>query len=122
VTLLVTLLRDFIAIKACCFRYKGKKQKPVTSLRDVIRKIFVVFIMKKNQNTSVYNTRNAKNWLIVYHLPSNTKQMLRVLSKNAIVTSLSVTEGAPFLSVMRNAFLVKVRLNQGKLIFRLKVI
>jgi len=26
VTLLVTLLRDFIAIKACCFRYKRKNK------------------------------------------------------------------------------------------------
>jgi len=31
VTPLVTLLRDFIAIKACCFRYKGK-----TKTSDVI--------------------------------------------------------------------------------------
>jgi len=46
--------------------------------------------------------------------------MLRILSKTAIVTSLTVTEGTPFF--MRNAFLGKVRLNQGKVIFRLKVI
>jgi len=26
VTLLVTLLRDFITIKACCLRYKGKNK------------------------------------------------------------------------------------------------
>jgi len=29
---------------------------------------FVVLAMYKNQNTSIYNTKNAKNWIIVYHL------------------------------------------------------
>jgi len=48
--------------------------------------------------------------------------MLRVLSKYAFVTSLPVTEGTPFCQYMHNKFLGKVRLNQGKLIFRLKVI
>jgi len=52
--------------------------------------------MYKNQNPSIYNTINAKNWLIVYHLRTNTKKMLRVLSKNAIVTSLPVIEGTPY--------------------------
>jgi len=47
--------------------------------------------------------------------------MLRVLSKNAFVTSLPVTEGTPYLCV-RNVFLGKIKLNQGKVIFRLKVI
>jgi len=48
--------------------------------------------------------------------------MLRVLSKNAIVTSLPVTKGTPFCQFMRNAFLGKIRLNQGRIIFRFKVI
>jgi len=52
--------------------------------------------MKKNENRSIYNTINAKNWLIVYHLSTNTKKMLRMLLKNAIVTSLPVSQGTPF--------------------------
>jgi len=48
--------------------------------------------------------------------------MLGVLSKNAIVTLLPVTQDTPFLcQFMRNAFLGKVRLHQSKIIFRLKV-
>jgi len=57
--------------------------------------------MKENQNTSIYNIINAKNWLIVYHLPTNTKKMLRVLSKNSITTSLPVTKDTPFLRKVR---------------------
>jgi len=61
--------------------------------------------------------------LIVYHLHTNAEKMLRVLSKIAIVTSLPVTEDTPFFcNFMCNAFLGKVSLNQGKVIFRLKVI
>jgi len=49
--------------------------------------------------------------------------MLRVLSKNAIVTSLPVTPRYTiFGQFMRNALLGKVRLNQGKVNFCLKVI
>jgi len=47
--------------------------------------------------------------------------MLRVLSKNAIVTSLPVIQGTHFCLFMHNAFLCKVRLLQDKIIFRLKV-
>jgi len=36
VTSLVTLLRDIIAIKACSFCYKKKKQKSVTLLGDIV--------------------------------------------------------------------------------------
>jgi len=51
--------------------------------------------------------------------------MHRVLSKNAIVTSLPSSgyrKYPIFCQFMRNAFLGKVRLNQGEIIFRLKVI
>jgi len=40
-TPLETSLRDVVAIKICCFRYKIKKQKPVTSKEQR----FVLFAM-----------------------------------------------------------------------------
>jgi len=73
------------------------KQKPVALSRDVRRiKICCPRYAGKSKNIQYKNAINAKNWLIVYHLPTNTKKMLKVLSKNAIVTSISVTEGTPF--------------------------
>jgi len=64
----VTSLRGVIAIKSDCFRYKGKT---MTSLRDIITiKICCLCF--------VGNTINAKNWLIVYNLHTNTKKMHRV--------------------------------------------
>jgi len=48
--------------------------------------------------------------------------MHRVLSKNAIVTSLSVTRGKPFLLIYAQRIFGKIRLNQCKEIFRLKMV
>jgi len=57
---LVTLLRDFKAIKICCFCYNGKNK---TS--DVlIIKICCLRYVEKSK-TFIYNSINAKNWLVV---------------------------------------------------------
>jgi len=65
----VTSSRD-ITIKICCLRYVGK---------------------------SKCITIKAKNWLsVIICLQIHTEKMLRVPSKNAIVTSLPVTQGTPF--------------------------
>jgi len=44
-----------IRTKICCICYVGKLK------------------------TFIYNTRNAKNWFIVYHLPTNSKKLRRVI-------------------------------------------
>jgi len=44
-------LRDVKIIKICCLHYVGKS-KPL-----------------------IYMAANAKNWLIVYHLPTNAKNV-----------------------------------------------
>jgi len=56
------------------------------------------------------------------HLPTNAKNAYGTFKK-IIVTSFPVTEGTPFFVNLRGMyFLGKVRLNQGKTIFRFKVI
>jgi len=54
-------------------------------------KNFCLHYVKKSKIIYIYIT---KNWLIVIHLPTNTKKCLRYF-KNVIVTSLPVTEGTP---------------------------
>jgi len=67
-------LCDVRRLKICCFHYGGKSKN-----------IHIQYI-----------TINAKNWLIAYNLPTNTKKCLGCFRKNAIVTSFPVTEGIPF--------------------------
>jgi len=63
---------------------------------------------------SKYITIKAKNWLSVYHLPTNTEKCLGYFKK----CYCDVTFGYP-----RYWYpLGKVRLNQGKVIFCLKII
>jgi len=58
----VTLLCNFIAIKAGCFRYKRRNKKTMTSSRDVtITKICDLRYVGKSK----YVTIKAKNWLCV---------------------------------------------------------
>jgi len=86
---------------------------------------FVVFAMKKNQKPFIYNTINAKNWLIVYHLPVTiTKKCLWHFQKCFCddIFDYRRYRHPIFCQFMRNAFLGKVKLNQGKKVFRLKVI
>jgi len=100
--------------------YKGKNKKTVTSSSYVREQRFIVFAILENQKTFLYNTINVKNWLTVYLLPT---KMLRVLSKQCYCDVTFGNQRYPiFFQFMHNAFLGKVRLNQGKIIFRLKVI
>jgi len=92
---LVTALRSVIVIRLVVFAIK-KKQKPVTSSRDVMKNKNLLSSLRrkiKKHSYIVLYIVNAKNWLKVYHLPTNTKKCLGDFKKNAIATSLSVTEG-----------------------------
>jgi len=90
-------VRDVIIIKICCLCYIGKYK------------------------TFIYNSINAKSWLLAYHLPTNTK-ILMVLSKILLWWHFRFSKVSHFCQFIHNAFLGKIRLNQSKINFCLKVI
>jgi len=53
---------------------------------------------------------DAKNWLIVYHLPTNTKKCLETFQKMLLRRHFRLPKALHFYQFMRNAFLGKVRL------------
>jgi len=74
--------------------------------------------MQKKKIYIVYNATIAKTWF--YILPTTTKQLLRTLSKNGIVTALPVERYPAFYRFMRDAVLGKVKLyqKQNKISFK----
>jgi len=87
VTSLVTLLRDFIA-------------NYVTSEEHRF-----VFFAVQGKKTHLHHTISAKNWLIVYHLPTNAKMCLGYFQKNCYCDVTSGYRRYPiFCPFMRNAF------------------
>jgi len=79
--------------------------------------------MQENQKTLIYSSINAKNWLLVYHFPTNTKKYLCTFKK----CYCDVTSGYPrypkadvksYLSIVPHGLIMQANLqNQTYSIF-----
>jgi len=91
-TLVQTENSDSTTTKMCCFSDKGRNKNQwrhyVTS-EEWLR-------YDGKSKTFIYNyTINAKNWLLVYHLPTNLLKTLRVLSKKCYYNVISSFRRCP---------------------------
>jgi len=71
---------------------------PVTKHAHFLQ-TYALYIFRQNQVEIRKNSGRKLACSTVYYLPTNSKKCLGYFKKNAIVTSLSITQGTHFLSI-----------------------